>query len=171
LRARSWIVGSLIATLSSGCTLNAAPPKWLPTASETAVYGGWIRLEVQSEGGGAPVEGELLALNADSVWVLTAVETRAVPRARVRKGSLTAYDPEAGHLATWTLLGTLGTASHGVISAITAPLWVLTGSLATASQARSARLERPPRDWADLARYARFPQGPPPGLDLRAIRR
>jgi len=153
---------------AAGCTLNAAPPGWLPTTKETAAYGGWIRLET-ADARAAPVGGELLALDSDSVWVTTRDVTVALPIAGIKKGTLTAYDPEAGKLGTWTLLGAVSTASHGVISIISLPVWVLGGSLATHAQASSARRSHPRLEWKELAMYARFPQGPPPGLDLRAL--
>src|SRR5262245_46028296 len=135
LRGLSAVAGALLVASLPGCMLNMAPPKWLPTADEAAVYGGWIRLEIEGRAPRTVVEGELLAVNEDSVWVLAHEGTRAFSARSVRKGTLTAYDPKAGTLGNWTLVGTLSTASHGVVLLISAPVWILTGTIATAAQA------------------------------------
>ena len=63
--------------------------------------------------------------------------------------------------------GALSTASHGVLAGVTFPVWVLGGSLATASQSRKPIVNYDPArsDPRSLSPYARFPQGLPDEVD------
>jgi hypothetical protein len=111
------------------------------------------------------VEGELLAVDEDALWVRT-IEGRSVPIARrgVLRVRVQVEDTSGGSMAAWTTTGTLLTASHGLMLAITAPLWLLVGIPASALESASGRADVEPRDFDRLHEYARFPQGPPPML-------
>jgi len=111
------------------------------------------------------VEGELLAVDDTALWVRT-VEGRPVPIARdaVTRVRVQVEDTSGGALAGWTTTGTLLTASHGLLLAITAPLWLLVGIPTSVLEAASGRADVEPRDFDRLSEYARFPQGPPPAL-------
>lgn len=158
----------LAAVLAMACAGNTAPEGFLPTKAQaqTSAYGGWIELEVARQ----RVEGELLAVTADSVWVLTAQGVRVVPTASVTSGKLTAYQSQASAISGWTVLGVLSTASNGIVLVFTAPLWVITGTVAGSHESRAPVRTVPERRWADLAGFARFPQGMPPGVALRSLK-
>jgi hypothetical protein len=47
---------------------------------------------------------------------------------------------------------------------------ILTGVLGSIHQESISRVRAPPADLSVLAKFARFPQGPPPGLDLLSLR-
>jgi hypothetical protein len=79
-----------------------------------------------------------------------------VPTALVTVGTLTAYDSQYGALRLWTILGTVSTVSHGFVLVLTAPIWAIAGSTATASASKAPRVES--TDPALLRVYARFPQ-------------
>jgi hypothetical protein len=64
----------------------------------------------------------------------------------------------------------VSTISNGYLLGITAPLWIITGIVASSNESRAPLRGVPPLVWADLAAYARFPQGLPPGIDLGEIR-
>ncbi len=112
-----------------------------------------------------PVEGELLAVDEDALWVRT-VGGRSVPIARrgVTRVRVQVEDTSGGPLGAWTATGTLLTASHGLMLAFTAPLWLLVGIPASVLETASGRADVEPRDFDRLHEYARFPQGPPPML-------
>ena len=74
-------------------------------------------------------------------------------------------------MALWTVAGTLSTASHGVALLLSAPAWIIGGSVATTKVSHAPLITYPSRPWSDLARYARFPQGLPIGLDPATLQR
>lgn len=171
--ARAERLGSCLAlALVAACATNSAPKGFLPSPEEAtaSAYGGWIELTSGEGRNERRVEGELLAVTADSVWVLTdSGGALVVHTASVRKGKLTAYRSNAGKVASWTFLGVLSTASNGLLLILTAPLWIITGTVAASGESIAPERRTPPMSWPELALFARFPQGLPPGLPLGAL--
>ncbi len=184
------IACAAIGALLCGCAARHAPSGWLPYAQETQreAYGGWIHLEYRAglgfDGEGDPrdVSGELVTISEDSVFVLTGRTLTARALTSVPRATLEVYDSRSGDVARMTLGGTLATVTHGFGLVLTAPLWILTGCLSSAALSNQGRLtvdssrvamsaQRAGRtvwgraSWKDLSRFARFPQGFPPGLD------
>lgn len=175
-----------IALAAAGCTASRAPLGWLPVAEDAQreAWGGWIELRTDA---GAAAAGELLAITADSVYVLRGSAVTVLALRDVRSGRLEAYDPRSGTLAGITTVGTLSTISHGVGLILTAPVWVIVGSVSTASLSAGGKYDLDPASpaelplapsgaagersasWADLRPYARFPQGWPAGLDRTSL--
>jgi len=145
-----------------------------PAAAESTSYGGWISLEGGESQHRLLASGELIAVQSDSVFVLGDSGCVALRLAEVKRGRFEAYHPHTGGLTAWTLLGTLATASHGVGALISAPVWVIVGSVATGS-ASQAGLRHVPTEpnasWKDLTEYSRFPEGLPPGFDWTTLHR
>jgi len=177
--------GVCAAVLLAACVSNPAPSGWLPPAQEVAreAYGGWILVDTAREarrgwyaagdsGSGTDVEGELIAVDPDTVFVMSRTGLVAVPKAAVRRATLVAYDAQWGGLAGWAVLGTLSTVSNGGFLILTAPLWIIVSTSATASRSRAPMVELGEKGdrWEKLRLYARFPQGMPPGLDRGALR-
>ena len=155
----------------AACAQNSAPKGWLPkpVEAQTAAYGGWIELAYQESGRKDSVDGELIAVSADSVWVLNGNQSLVVPTAAVTAGKLTAYEAPTGSLTLWTVGGTLATISNGALLLLTAPMWIIGGSIATGSESRAAQRKTPPLSWVELTPFARFPQGMPDGIGLNAL--
>ena len=138
------------------CAGKTTPKGWLPTpkeAQETA-YGGWIELRYLENAEARGAAGELIAVSADSVWVLTDDQGLVIPTASVREGKLTGY--AARSLRGWTLAGTLSSISNGAFLIFTMPAWLIGGSLANRSESRAAERKSPPLQWAELARLRDF---------------
>ncbi len=177
--SRAKRLGSCLAVaLAAACATNSAPGGFLVSPKEAAAspYGGWIELTVGDGRNERRVEGELLAVSGegDSVWVLRDSAgggggALAVPTASVRRGKLTGYSSNAGEVVSWTLLGVLSTASNGLLLIVTAPLWIVTGTVAASGESIAPERRTPPLAWPELALFARFPQGLPPGLPLGAL--
>ena len=151
------------------CAANSAPAGFLPKPVEAQqlAFGGWIELTLK--GGprdSARVEGELIAVSADTVWVLTIAGARAVPTASVGRGKLTGYDSESGEVATAVLGGAVMTFTNGAFLVFTAPMWIIGGLITEANQAALPVKEIPRDAWVDLRPFARFPQGMPPGVKI-----
>lgn len=159
------------ALLAAACASNPAPAGYLPRAEEaqTDVHGGWIELELRTADGHWLVVGELIALGPDSVWVLTPDGGTIVARADVVRGRLGGWDSQSGDVSRLAALGAMSTISHGYYLALTMPLWIVVGSIASHSQSRAPLIDLPD-GWADLAPFARFPQGLPPGVELGSLR-
>lgn len=165
------ICAALLAALAvAGCAGTGAPDGWLPEAAESLrdPYGAWVTLAFVEPHDDRLLAGELLAVGADTVFVLTgfAAQGRMVgaPRRLVRKATVGHFDPRTDQPGGWVALGALSTLSHGVLLVATAPLWAAIGGAATSGHAHAALANYPDKTWEELAMYARFPQGPPPGL-------
>jgi hypothetical protein len=168
----------LVAALGAGpvvaCAVHTAPLGFLPTPQEaqSSAHGGWIELTLSGDQEERLVEGELLAVTADSVWVLGVAGGAGgvvVPTADVVRGRLTAYRWPSGQVTGWTVLGSFSTISNGLFLVFTAPAWIITGSLAGGAESRAAMRQVPPLEWATLAQFARFPQGISPGLSWESL--
>jgi len=173
----------LLLLLVMGCASTSAPHGWLPDVDEAQqnTNGAWIVVRV-TEGdfaaGGTTRRGathiggygELIAVAQDTVFVLAEDQLLALPRTRIAAASLTAYDSDADLLGLWTALGTLSTLSHGYVLGLSAPVWLIFGTVSTTSESYAPRERYPSKTWGELGKHARFPQGMPPNLNRRALK-
>lgn len=159
------------AVVCAGCARNSAPEGWLPKPAEAqaGAYGGWIELSYD-QATKQRADGELIAVSADSVWVLSQDQALVIPTTAVRAGKLTAYAAQKGGLTAWTVVGMLSTISNGWFLFFTAPMWIIGGPLAVGSESRAPERKSPPLAWGELAPFARFPPGMPEGIDLSTLK-
>jgi hypothetical protein len=162
--------------VAAGCAHSPAPRGWLPTArvaAESTAYGGWLELELRpgvASKSSRHVEGEFLAVGPDSfVRILTEDSVSTLSVFSIERARLTGYDVEQT-VGLWTFPGFLLTASNGWALALTAPVWLLTGTLTTWNVWGKAKTFHPRRSWNDVRLYARYPAGWPPDLDPALIR-
>jgi len=155
---------------SAGCFQSTAPPGWLPTPEDAShqAFGSWVRIEDRSGNRPAVIEGELIAVDRDTIHVHTSGRLVSLPGASVGSVTLTKFRIEYGSVAMWAALGTLSTASHGFGLILSAPVWMLAGTAATSAASRAPRVQS--TDPQTLRPFARFPQGIPPGLDRTTLR-
>ena len=166
------LCATLVLAQVLGCVGNTAPAEFLPKPAESQreSYGGWIELEVDAGGKKTHrVEGELIGVSGDSVWVLGPGGGSVVPTAQVKNGKLTGYRSGAEAVALYTALGTASTLSNGVLLIFTAPLWIITGSIAAHGESEQPVRKTPPLKWPALSAWARFPQGMPVGVDPASL--
>lgn len=173
MRIPECVVVLIVALWAAGCASTTAPRRFLPDldAMGKNVHGGWAECTLE---GGVAV-GELLAVDADSVWLLSGGHLRVVPMHRVSSMFVTGYNADYGGLAVWTVLGTASTITHGIALILSAPVWLIVGSISTVSYSYNSResvtrreLDEPhaaARAIERLRMYARFPQGLDPWLD------
>jgi hypothetical protein len=164
-----------VALALGGCASAHAPLAYqqTPAQAESTAYGGWISLEGGEEHPRVLARGELIAVQDDSVFVLGDSGCVVVRVSDVKRGRFEAYHPATGGMVAWTLLGTLSTASHGAVAVISAPVWILVGSITTGYASRSGTRPVSPQQnasWKEIAAYSRFPEGLPPELDWRTLR-
>ena len=167
-RIRRWfrrVALVLMGATGIACVSSPAPVGWLPNAAaaRSDVYGAWVVVERDSA---APVEGEFLAVDRDTVFVLGLDGTiRRVPTAAAARSTLALYDSQARAVALAAALGTVSTLSHGFVLLLSAPVWMTAGTIAAARQSRApiVRIARG-GTWEPVRRHARFPAGMPPAL-------
>lgn len=157
----------VVALLLAGCVGTGAPRGWLSTAAEAQKEskGAWIKIEYFSGASKSVVRGEFIAVNTETVYVDTAAGLIAISLSDIKKARLATYDSRHGNLAVWTLLGTLSTASHGYVLILSAPVWIIGGSIAAAAQSHKPIESFPDSDWNELKKFARFPHGLPEGFE------
>ena len=161
----------LCAAVFAACAISPAPGGWLPTPSGTQAdaHGGWIEVQLQTPG--VIARGELVALGEDTAYILTDHGLATIPFAHAQRAELWSFGSEAGILAGWAFLGTLSTVSNGFFLMLTAPMWMIGGTVSTAVRSREPRIIVQDRaSWSQLRPFARFPQGLPPGLDRASLR-
>jgi len=176
MRVRRAVAFLLLGLGAGGCAGTRGPPHYLQPAevAQREAHGGWITLFLSR----STVDGELIAVSAESVFVLMPTGLRVVPRDSVDRAILGSFDVQWGGLASWTVLGMLATASHGWYAGLTAPLWIVAGSIATGAASRAPLHkvnggDRPgvvAARWVALSAYARFPAGMPERLDRSTLR-
>lgn len=162
----------LAALVALGGLLACVPPMRLRTETrgarefrrveEVPVRGAPVTVAYAS---GGEVEGELLAVDEQHLWlerdgVLVAVHRESIGSAQVSLGG-----PGGGTGAVMAALGTVSAASHGFLAVFSAPIWLAVGIPAAAVAGAEARSRHEgPRQLHYLFHYARYPQGLPPPL-------
>jgi hypothetical protein len=163
----------LIVTLTSGCATSGTSPVLgrsvtvVPTASATT----------------PPVAGELIAVEPEKLWVLGKEHMVEVPLASVEEVRVERHRMNTRRGMAWAGIGALTTGGAltvacdsvedsencGLVFLAVGLTWLLLGVLPARTLDKSAkiRLSRPAPD--TLRPFARFPQGPPDGVDLRQL--
>lgn len=156
--------------LLCGCSHMPVPGPYATSASRECadVHGAWIEIRYHDPESQGRARGEFLAVG-DSIYVLTAESLRVVPTAIVHGAELATFAAHGGDFVSWTLVGILSCASHGFFAALSVPVWLIAGSICTAGQNSTGFAAFPRRSWPELRRFARFPQGLPPGIDRAAL--
>jgi hypothetical protein len=121
-------------------------------------YGAWI--DVYFKNDRAELAGEFIALEPDTVFVLTRGGLHAIPRATIEAARLGTYDSEWANLVYWVTGATLLTASHGWYAGITASV-----SRGPIEDVRGIDTRR----WQEVSKFARFPQGMPRDIDRAGL--
>jgi hypothetical protein len=154
----------LVSAGATGCLHNPDPKPRSMSAVHTDAHGGFVVVRVAGQ---VDHQGELIAIGLEGVWVLAGDQLIVTPHERVSDLDVYAYDVTVGGVAGWGLLGTLSTISHGFFLVFSAPVWIVTTIAASASHSGSAHkgyVNNGRGDWSELTKWARFPQGMPPGL-------
>jgi hypothetical protein len=164
MRSRELVAAVVLAALAAGtagCLRNPDPRPRSMGSVESDAHGGFAVVTVPDRG---VFHGELIAINHSEVWVLVGNAMLHEPLARVSGLEIHPYKVPVGRLVATGALGTLSTISHGFFLVISAPVWIVTSSVAGATYSRTARVRYEGDNWDELAKWARFPQGMPAGL-------
>lgn len=159
MRSRELVLAAALS--ASGCLHNPDPSPRSMAAVQSDAHGGFA---VVSVAGQQAHYGELIAIGPSGVWVLGGGLLVHTPLESVSALEIHPYDVEIGGVVGWGLLGTLSTISHGFLLVLSAPVWLVTTSITAAAHSRTARERYTGDNWPAFAKWARFPQGLPPGV-------
>ena len=165
-----WIVQPLTAQADPASDVGLGPP--LDSRQLELTKGRLIRFDER----GARVEGELLAVDDRSMWLLSDGQARNIPFDRVGEIQVKRHGFGARKVWTWIAVGAAvagvgltaacssydGSSGCAAVLPVVALSWGLIGGLFSLDVVGSSWAEVPPVSPA-LARYSRFPQGLPEG--------
>ena len=167
-----------IALLTSGCATYTAPQGWLPTAEQAqrTTHGAWLGIRYTTPGQSteSALEGELIAVGDSAIYLLGTFGVTRVPARLITVAQLEFHDYSLhGHI-TWTAVGALSTVTHGLFLLISLPVWLTAGGINGVALSEAGQNYSVTPDsgwWTEASQYARFPQGLPPGLELKDLRK
>ncbi len=168
---RSILPLLVLALLTASCATNRAPRKWHSPAidAQQEGYGSWIEVTIAGVKGGPTYLGELIAVEADTLYVLDTSALHAIPTPTITRAELFAYDANWGLLAAWTTIGAFGSLSHGYLGTLSIPTWGLIGSISSATQSHMPLYVWPDDPWSEFSPFARFPVGLPEVVRERRV--
>jgi hypothetical protein len=159
----------MLVALLGACIDNPDPRHPSLERTERQGYGAFITITTLA---GQEVSGELISVERSVIRVLRfGAGTGAltwVASTDVKAATVYQYESEGG-FGGWALLGVLSTISHGFFLIISAPVWIISGAVAGGTESRHVVMEYPEHAWGEIVKWARFPQGLPPGLDEEAL--
>lgn len=150
-----------------GCTSALYLPK--PDAIGVNQYGSYINIRVT---GSESIKGELLAVGYSDLYVLADTagtkKVTIVPISQISKFKLLYATPKN---YAWTIpVYVLATASHGFYLLFTAPANLLATVAITSSGFNAFTYNNQIITYEKLSKFARFPQGIPPNINIASIR-
>jgi hypothetical protein len=166
-----------VAWLAGCMSQPEVPVTWpLPSAQDAVldIHGSWIRLFEAEE-----IEGELIAIELPRIWILGEKGIRTVADASaITMAELILYKNNAGSIGLWSALGLLSSLTHGFFAVISGPICLVGGISISSYESADGWLTFPRRntfgnlaiDWAEIAKFARFPQGLPKDLDVSLLK-
>lgn len=168
-----------VLVILSSCATTNAPDGWLPKAEDipTDTYGAWCTLNIKvnsrlNKSGENVVAGELIAIDDSSIYLLNDVLLDRIPQRNILK-SVIELDRKHYEYGIHTSFGTLSTISHGLVSIITAPMWILFGwPVAIGETYRDRYLGNPPDNlyWNTVRKFSRYPQGISSDVDYQSLK-
>ena len=156
-----------------GCRPNkdiTAPEGFLPSGPVRVAkeaYGAWMVAIVNQSGTLTPVQGELITIHDDTVYILSQSQLNAMPVSAVEHAKLELHLQNALGYTLWSLAGGLSTLSHGFFLIFTAPMWVISGAVVSSNAANKPNIIHYPATGLDeFKKFSRFPQGLPAEMDF-----
>lgn len=163
---------TILAAIIIACAGSSAPYGWLPPAdaAQREAFGAWLDITFMKSAQRENTAGEFIAVDGDNLVVLTEKTVISIPIEQIKEAKLMAYNSRSSLLAIWTLVGTLSTASHGIVLLLSAPVWIICGTITTSVESYAPRAAYPQKSWEELRKFARFPQGLPPDLQHHPLK-
>jgi hypothetical protein len=167
-----WLViSSTAATI--GCATGGALP----------VGGRQVQVTPRPDAGSKKIEGELIAVDEEKIWVLGREQVITIPLDTVRRVKLQRHSMTGSRVGLWTAVGAVvtgsalaiacssveGNSSCGRVFLAVGATWALGGAVAATSARSSSTMQLDDPRTRSLQPYARFPQGLPEGVDLSKL--
>jgi len=163
------------------CQKRMIPASYMPTpdAATMNIKGSWIVLNTDNDAlpiSGKIISGELMAVQSDSVYLLTDSALLAVNRNMIISAVLYPFKPQTAVTPIIAMLSSLPAIfgaiakDDGAFLLLGVPV-MITGAVMSAIEGGGNVMKYPARyQLNDLAKFARFPQGLPSGLDPEKLR-
>jgi hypothetical protein len=166
MRVLSLVVAVSVALATSGCSGAPNPDPRQPSLEDIqrSGLGGWVQITTIY---GVYLEGELISVEGPTVRIFPAGASGIVSltKAEIANGRLFRYVSDTG-FGGWGVIGTISTLSHGAWLIFSAPIWMIWTGITTSSEGNHVISDLKPgaENWAEVSRWARFPQGMPRGF-------
>lgn len=168
-----WVV-LISLMIVSGCQDQMIPAAYLPKTSEVRsdAYGKWIKVSSYTDSlTNLPVElsGELIAIESDTIFVLTEVDLITIERNHISAGAIYLFksrkEPKFGLIGLIpTMIGIVSTGDYaGAFFMLGMPL-ILTSFLQAVIKGNGILNYPDKATMDDLVKFARYPQGMPPDI-------
>ena len=165
----------LLAMLPGCMATSPAPKAFRHTIADAQkiALGSWTLVD----GRVFNADGELLAVDPRDIYLERDAHVTIVNPACVNKVTIAAFETESGGVQAIGTLGTLSGFTHGFFLFFSMPIWAITTASSSYKQSAKGYLEfkregHAPLDTQPARKWARFPQGMPPGYleSVKAIR-
>lgn len=170
--SKSIIWAFVLVSLLMGCQTVRAPKGSVAKRKqlETDAYGGWLQLTFK-DAGRKSLEGEFIAFSNDSVYLLVANTLFSFSASELQTARLIFFNNHSDSFTALTTGGTILGIANGYYGVITVPLVLVVGITTAAAEAKRINFyDYPEKSWEELARFSRFPQGLPVGLDTKLLK-
>jgi hypothetical protein len=160
----------VLAGLIPSCATLHSPHNWLPKVNDvqSEAYGGWITVDYTVRGQSIVSSGELIAVTPEKLLILGEGGLTDIPRLIVNRSLLEIFSENK--LSGLAILGTLSTLSHGFYLLLSAPVWIISGTVLAVSESKAGLMRYDGIPPEDIRKYARFPQGLPEGIDPDSLK-
>jgi hypothetical protein len=162
----------------SGCSSSKVPVSYSYNKRELRkeITGSWTEVKLNptdTTGQKTAISGELIAIQSDTVYILTSMGLQGIHEYNINEAVVYMYRNQAGMYATITLLLYIPDIVAAIITGYPYFLliglpWIVMGStIALIETSNQSNLLNYPfgNQFQELKKFARFPQGIPPGID------
>jgi hypothetical protein len=178
-RTKTILTFSIWLIIFSGCQNGIIPVRYNvpPSKIGTIFTGSWMEIiYYETETQQIQASGELIAINDDTVYVLTMSAFLQIDTGRIKKAVLYVFKPQ---VATGPVVGGLSflpnivgalAYSEGYFLLIGAPV-LISGTIFGLLEIKGNSTLRYPEknNFQEFKKFARFPQGLPPGLQTEKL--
>lgn len=162
------------------CSCNTAriptEYRFKPKEVEKTTTGCWIDIITSPANKSLPgikISGELIAIQYDTIYLLTEIQLNGIPESEVKNAVLYIYNNQAGPFMLATVLLLIpniiaAIANNEAYFLLLDVPWLIGGTFISINESTrgSHQLKYPEKNnLDDIGKFARFPQGIPPGLN------
>ena len=175
---KSILILSGLILILSGCDISKIPVnyRFSPGSLKTEITGHWTEVKLNSINifnSSMPLSGELIAIQSDTLFLLTDTGLKDIRTSAINNALVYVYSNQSWKFGSATGLlyfpEIVAAFAYGEPGFLLLGIpWITLGTIMTMSEAsnKSNLLSYPNNcQLQDLNKFARFPQGMPPGID------